>query len=123
VTSLYLKIISTPPGEAPDWVREKWVGLVLPLAQKSPDVHVYRTGGGVLSSPKSHFDWLVAWLSGKLNRESGHVVECVAAVEVLSHASPDAANWWYKNTPHLMKPHKYFLFQEGTGYVQTSGAP
>jgi hypothetical protein len=30
-----IRIIAVPPGEAPLWVREKWVGLDLPVARYS----------------------------------------------------------------------------------------
>ena len=30
-----IRIIAVPPEEAPAWVREKWVGLELPLARWS----------------------------------------------------------------------------------------
>jgi hypothetical protein len=32
----HVRILTVPPGEAPGWVREKWVGLELPLAQWFP---------------------------------------------------------------------------------------
>ena len=49
---LLLHVTSIPPGEAPLWVREKWVGLSLPLAQrKSSPVSVLTSG--VLSGPKT----------------------------------------------------------------------
>src|SRR5712664_1703512 len=32
----HIRIFAVPPGEAPAWVREKWVGLELPLAQWLP---------------------------------------------------------------------------------------
>ena len=28
----FIKIVSVPSGEAPEWVRKEWVGLELPLA-------------------------------------------------------------------------------------------
>ena len=30
-----IRIIAAPPGEAPLWVRQKWVGLDLPVARYS----------------------------------------------------------------------------------------
>jgi hypothetical protein len=32
-TTQSVRIIAVPPGEAPLWVREKWVGLTLPLTR------------------------------------------------------------------------------------------
>jgi hypothetical protein len=34
-TSWTVRIIAVPPGEAPLWVREKWVGVELPVARYS----------------------------------------------------------------------------------------
>jgi hypothetical protein len=117
-----LKITSIPPGEAPTWVREQWVGLSLPLAQRSLEPHRFFTVG-VLSRSSGRFRSLIALLAGKWRRESGYVVECIAAIEVLSTVSPDAANWWRVHTPHLIKKGQYFLFQEGVGHVQRTSPP
>src|SRR5580704_4538322 len=43
-----LRIIAVPPGEAPLWVREKWVGLELPVAQRQSRKFLT---SGVLSAP------------------------------------------------------------------------
>ena len=29
-----IKIITTPPGQAPEEVRQEWVGLIIPLAEQ-----------------------------------------------------------------------------------------
>jgi hypothetical protein len=56
-----VKIVRPPVGEAPVWVREAWVGLVVPLKEPSlttiPSV-------GVLSGPKSALASLWASLTG-----------------------------------------------------------
>jgi hypothetical protein len=117
LTTAFLKITSVPPGEAPAWVREQWVGLLLPLAQRSLEPHKFITAG-VLSGPTGRFRSLVALLTGKYRRESGYLVECTAAIEALSMVNLDAANWWRKHTPHLIQKGKHFLFQEGVGHVQ-----
>jgi hypothetical protein len=31
-----IRILATPPGDAPDWVRQAWIGLTLPLAPDAP---------------------------------------------------------------------------------------
>jgi hypothetical protein len=56
-----------PPGEAPAWVREKWIGLELPLAQSSSSP---MAGGtyGVLSGPRSFFGLLALLVRGKYRR-------------------------------------------------------
>jgi hypothetical protein len=54
-----VRITSVPPGEAPPWVREKWVGLELPTIAP-PRARVYSTVGTV-SGPSSCLGLLVAF--------------------------------------------------------------
>lgn len=113
---LRLLVTSVPPGEAPEWVRQKWVGLSLPLAQRDATPKVFPTAG-VLSGPRNVLTCLFAWLTGKLVRESGYMVESLAAIQVLEATHPEAAAWWKQNTPHLIRAHRYFVFQQGVGHV------
>ena len=53
-----VRIIAAPPGEAPLWVRQKWVGLDLPVTRYSGQSRFL--GLGVLSMPRS---WLGQWLA------------------------------------------------------------
>lgn len=114
--SAVLRITSVPPGEAPFWVRQKWVGLSLPLAQQCVHAHPHRTFG-VLSRPKNIFVRILAQLFGKLPKESGYIVASRTAIDLLAQTSPEAADWWRANTPFFLKPGQYFLFQEGVGQV------
>jgi hypothetical protein len=50
----YIRIVRIPPGEAPFWVREKWVGLELPLADGDRGPRGAYTSG-VLSGPRNRF--------------------------------------------------------------------
>ena len=105
-----IRIIAAPPGEAPLWVRQQWVGLDLPVAR-------YSAGGrflglGVLSMPRS---WLGQWLSvfrGRAELIAGYTVEALPAFGILGAKSPEAAAWWHQNTPHLIAPKRYLLFHE-----------
>ena len=81
-----LRITSVPPGEAPLWVREKWVGLSLPLAQRKARALSLFTSG-VLSGPRGFFSSIGALLAGKLERRSGFLVETQAAIAVLGNSS------------------------------------
>ena len=113
---MHLRITSIPPGEAPLWVREKWVGLTLPLAQlKSPPLTL--AVSGVLTGPKGFVSGVIAFLLGRYEKQSGYVVEAMSAIEVLAQSSPEAAAWWRTNVPHLIKPKRFFVFQQGVGYV------
>jgi len=113
---LFLHITSTPPGEAPEWVRKKWVGLSLPLVQKGSDAKIFSTAG-VLSGPRNAFSCLFALLTGKFVRASGYLIESRAAIQILDAAHPEAAEWWRQNTPDLIRPRRYFVFQQGVGHV------
>lgn len=116
-----LKITSVPPGEAPAWVREQWVGLELPLVAGSSAPHTLPTFG-VLSHPKSRISWHLSKLFRRFQTETGYVVECLRAIEVLEKSSPDAAAWWRSNTPELLQPGQCFMFHVGVGHVALSGA-
>jgi hypothetical protein len=88
-----LRIISTPPGEAPVEIREGWVGLKLRLAMNAPrDV----LGRGVLS--------------GRSEAPTRYVVYALDAFAALSELSPEATAWWRANKPHLFHAHRTLTF-------------
>lgn len=119
-TTFYLLVTAVPPGEAPLWVREKWVGIELPLTQRSSSPGTF-PAAGVLTGPRDLLSYLLGWLSGKFVRREGYLVNALAAVEALEAVHPDAAAWWKKHTPHLMRPNRRFLFQKGVGRVIDRG--
>ena len=105
----FIRIVRTPPGEAPLWVREKWVGLELPLA--SDDYrprHAYTSG--VLSGPSNRLIALARLLLGRLPYQSGYAVEAVTAVAILANVAPDAASWWRQNVPRSQRAGRKFMF-------------
>lgn len=84
-------IIKVPQGEAPEWVRQAWVGLVLPCT------------GTTLSSS--------GVLSGQLvDHGEGFRVPQQEACEILTKASPVAAKWWKDNG--YPRPGRAFVFYE-----------
>jgi hypothetical protein len=107
----YIRIIGVPPGEAPLWVREKWVGLELPLAWGRRVSRKWPTAG-VLSGPRNVFTIIWWGLLGRIERESGYAVDVLAAVNILERTAPEAASWWRNNAPHLQKPWRKFVFQD-----------
>lgn len=111
-----LHIKSVPPGEAPLWVREQWVGLLLPLAQRKSTPVSFLTFG-VLSGPKGFLSCIAALVSGKMVRQSGYAIEALAAVSLLEGRSPEAAAWWRASTPHLMRKGRFFVFDGSVGDV------
>src|SRR3989338_7326552 len=75
-----IRIIRTPWGDAPDWVREAWIGLDLPVAvdiPENPRMATVQTNSPLpqprVATASVYFDQAIAAL------EPGH---------------PDAANWW-----------------------------
>jgi len=75
-----IRIVSTPPGAAPEWVRREWVGLEIPLAKD-------------VSSDLSLLT------SNKPNGIKCYEVNAKEAVEILRGKSPEAAAWWDENRP------------------------
>jgi hypothetical protein len=110
-TRARVRIIAIPPGEAPPWVREQWVGLELPLAQPSASARSRRVFG-VLSGPKQPFARMLDILLGRSARETGYAVLVAEAIAALERKSPKAAAWWRENVSHMFTPGRCFLFHE-----------
>ena len=107
--SSFIRIVGVPPGEAPQWVREKWVGLELPLADGDRGPRQTWTSG-VLSGPRNRLIALWWALRGRLTQKSGYAVDAVAAVRILERTAPEAAAWWRQNVPRLQRRGRKFLF-------------
>lgn len=103
-----IKIISTPPGEAPLHIREAWVGLVLPLAV--PSVRSVWIVGGVLTGPKTLWRQRLHLFLGRGRRHAGYVVNLAAAVTLLERANPSAAAWWRENTGEMIAQNRNVVF-------------
>lgn len=116
-----VRIVRAPSGEAPEWVREAWVGVVLPLKESGlrtlPSI-------GVLSGPKSELGWLWASLTRARITTTGYVTRAARAIEILSHARPDAAGWWREHAPKFLREEAEFLFEAGAcERVEIEAAP
>jgi hypothetical protein len=96
-------------GEAPQRVREKWVGLELPLAYGDSGARGAITSG-VLSGPRNRLMALWWALRGRLERKSGHAVDADEAVRILEGTAPEAAAWWRQNVPQLQHGKRKFMF-------------
>jgi hypothetical protein len=105
---MFVTIIRRPDGEAPEWVREAWVGLTLPTA--CPHKHVLRTVG-VLSVAPRFWAHVWAFLRGRAIRVEGYTVNAKEAVDLLSGCNPPAARWWRDNLPHLLRGRSVFVFE------------
>src|ERR1700722_5396861 len=80
----HIVIVSVPPGQAPLWVREKWVGLSIPICHKPSQGQTQR---GVLG--------------GTPTNGNGYSVSAAEAIERLYHVAPDAADWWKSHLPAI----------------------
>jgi hypothetical protein len=102
-----IRITSVPPGDAPLWVREKWVSveLVSVLGSSPKDF----PGASVLAPP-SYFASLWRLITGQSRMVNGYPVQVLASIEALEKTSPEAAMWWRQNTPQLLSPHRLFVF-------------
>jgi hypothetical protein len=88
-----IRIIAVPPGEAPLWVREQWVGLELPIFG-GPDPRTL-TGYGVLSGPPPlSLEDFEAGRRGRLEVTTGYCVKAAVAIDVLEAVNAEAAAWW-----------------------------
>jgi hypothetical protein len=117
----YIRIFAISPGEAPLWVREKWVGLRLPLADGDRGPRDAFTSG-VLSGPRNRFIATLWGLFGRLQLQTGYAVGVNEALGILEKTSPDAASWWRVNVPRLQKPKRKFLFHKSVCELVDVGA-
>jgi len=115
--ALQLHITSVPAGEAPLWVREKWVGLTLPLLPQKEAPSRFMTSG-VLTGPTGFIERTYAWLTGRLKPQTGYAVDAQIAIGILASRSPEAAAWWRDHAPHLIRFKRYFVFQQSDGHLE-----
>ena len=110
------EIRSVPHGEAPLWVRAKWVGLKLPTVLQDGTLFTSHTFG-VITAPRGRLREIWALFQGKAKRESGFPVLVLSALQALETSSPEAANWWRQHTAHLVRPGACFMFEASCGRV------
>lgn len=85
---LRIRIIATPPGEAPEEIRRAWVGMELPLAREESRPRKLNTVGVL-----SHYETATTL---------GYIVDGRTAVDLLASHEPHAAEWWRENAPHVV---------------------
>jgi hypothetical protein len=107
----WIRIIAPARSEAPEEIRQAWVGIVLPLAANQQGL-VSRRCVGVVSGPRH---WVGQWalaLGGRGRTERGFLVDAKKAIELLEQHNPAAADWWKRNANHLLKPRQQLLFHK-----------
>ncbi len=88
----FIRIVRAPQGEALEWVREQWIGLVLPYTELGPEPKSRSRPAGILSGQPVDID--------------GYHVSKGIAFQLLRRLRPNAALWWDANAPHLLEyPH------------------
>jgi hypothetical protein len=102
-----IEIVRRPIGEAPEWVRDSWIGLRLPLAARGR--RKFR-GFGVLSGPTHLWQQLLMLATGRAERFDGYVVNAAHAVAILESYHPKAADWWYEHAPRMLDGWRNFVF-------------
>ena len=102
-----IRIIRRPEGEAPEWVRDAWIGLEIPLACED---QITTTGFGVVSGPRSFIGEWLAVMFGRPKQLRGWCVSADEAVSLLGARRPDAAAWWRREAPHMLGRKRAFLF-------------
>jgi hypothetical protein len=104
-----IRIIDTPPGEAPFEIRRAWIGIILPVCPGSASPRQLPTAG-VLTGPRHVFSQLLYGLLGRAETVMGYPVEFRVAIELLERHAPQAAEWWRANTPHLLEARRALVF-------------
>ena len=114
----FIRIIATPPGEAPEEIRRAWIGVRIPLPLLHKHAKDWRAAG-VLTGPKSFLARLSGLFSGRFQRHYGYAVSVIEAISALEAANPAAAKWWRENTPEALRPGKAFVFAAEVCVVET----
>lgn len=105
-----VRIISTPPGEAPLDVRRAWVGVVVPLPADHPEEPVRVLTDGVLTAPRTMLGRIWSRLTGRTQWWTGFALEGAECISALARSSPSAAQWWRDNTPRFLEPGHRLVF-------------
>jgi hypothetical protein len=111
-----IKIVQRPAGEAPEWVRDAWIGLHLPLANANQ--RTWRTLG-VISGTTSLLPWLWAIATGKSEKVTGFAVNAKDAIESLTGPRASAGMWWRENLPDFLDGRSHFVFDAEACEIET----
>jgi hypothetical protein len=96
VISKVIKIVATPDGDPPEWVRKEWVGCIMPCEPECGHIPMYATG--LLEKPRKGLLSAKDVLSGAvkpLQKIAGFSVDTKVALDILVKKSRPAAKWFY----------------------------
>jgi len=88
MTGQSIEIMQIPDGQAPEWVREAWIGLSLPIKHVNYELPVGMDDRGRLR-PAIDGDILY------------YPIDKEVALKRLKERSPKAAEWFRENLPKL----------------------
>jgi hypothetical protein len=104
-----IRIVKRPNGEAPEEVRDAWIGLLLPVLPRYSRM-IERRSVGVRARPRT---WLGMWFKSLSRpRKRGYPDDTTAAIDLLASVNASAAAWWRTNTPDLFKPGRCLFFDD-----------
>src|SRR5437588_6190515 len=106
-----IRIVKRPHREAPEDVRDAWIGLLLPVVPSQSRL-VERRSFGLLSGPRSLLALRFKSLFGGGTRRRGYAVITPVAIDILQDLDPLAAAWWRTNAPQWIKPGLCLFFEE-----------
>jgi hypothetical protein len=117
-----IRIVRRPDGEAPEDIRDAWIGLLLPVVPSHSRL-VERRSFGVLSGPRSRLAFRFKAMFGRGTSKQGYMVYTLLAIDILEDVNPLAAAWWKTNVPHMLKPGLCLLFEEECCLVENPPVP
>lgn len=105
-----IKITSRPQGGAPDWIRDAWIGCIIPLKPGSeelesdiPSLEVVTNRTGVM--------------------RDGYAVDVLTAISILEAANPEAVNWWRTKTSWVEEGLEFIFKSECCEVVELPDEP
>jgi hypothetical protein len=106
----WIRLVTTPPGDAPEEVRQAWVGLELPLASGAR--HAWLVPAGDCTGLTALSRSFAASLRSALTRRwvRGYLVHSPRALTLLAAKDPAAVRWWREAAPSAWKVGRKFTF-------------
>ncbi|OYU39498.1 MAG: hypothetical protein CFE33_08955 [Pseudorhodobacter sp. PARRP1] len=114
---MQIKIIATPSGEAPLWVRQAWIGLELPLQR--PGLHdVQGLGVFAARSALRRLGYRLGLLRPVAMK--GYIVNSSIAISLLLEHNESAAIWWKTHLPQYLDIGQNFVFDAPACEIQAA---